>query len=195
MRIILIDNYDSFTYNIVHYLEQLDAVVDVVFNDNSIVPNWEIYDAVVISPGPGLPQESGFLLEWMKTIPTELPVLGICLGLQAMVVHFGGKLRNLENPLHGQSGRLVEISTGHAWSSIPVPIKIGHYHSWVADERSLPLWLEVLAVDEMDRIMALRFFETPWYALQFHPESILSENGIVWFERWIEHCVRPNSIT
>ncbi len=195
MRIILIDNYDSFTYNVVHYLEQLDAVVDVVFNDNSIVPNWEIYDAVVISPGPGLPQESGFLLEWMKTIPAELPVLGICLGLQAMVVHFGGELRNLESPLHGQSGKLVELVSGNVWSPIPLPISIGHYHSWVADENNLPACLEVLALDEKERIMALRHLNLPWYALQFHPESILSEKGILWFDHWLTQSVRPNSIT
>jgi anthranilate synthase/aminodeoxychorismate synthase-like glutamine amidotransferase len=195
MRIILIDNYDSFTYNIVHYLEQLDAVVDVVFNDNAIVPNWEMYEAVVISPGPGLPQESGFLLEWMKTIPAELPVLGICLGLQAMVVHFGGELRNLETPLHGQSGKLVEISSGHAWASIPLPINIGHYHSWVVNENNLPTCLEVLAVDAKERIMAMRHLNLPWYALQFHPESILSEKGILWFDHWLTHCVTSNSIT
>jgi len=195
MRIILIDNYDSFTYNIVHYLEQLNVEVNVVFNDNKVCPDWDAFDAVLISPGPGLPHESGFLMDWLMTIPQNKPVLGICLGLQAMVVHFGGVLRNLESPLHGQSGKLLAISNGNIWSSIAVPIKIGHYHSWVGDERSIPRCLEILARDEEDRVMALRHTEKPWYALQFHPESILSENGMVWFERWIAHCVSPNSIT
>ncbi len=195
MRIILIDNYDSFTYNIVHYLEQLDLEVYVVFNDNLNIPSWEMYDAVVISPGPGLPEESGFLLEWMKAIPAELPVLGICLGLQAMVVHFGGALRNLESPLHGQAGKLEEMAKGNIWSAIPMPINIGHYHSWVANENNLPACLEVLAVDEKKRIMALRHRYLPWHALQFHPESILSEKGILWFDHWLTQSVRPKSIT
>lgn len=176
-------------------MEQLNVEVDVVFNDNEFYPDWNGFDAVLISPGPGLPHESGFLMNWLTNIPKSKPVLGICLGLQAMVVHFGGALRNLESPLHGQSGRLMAISNGNIWSSISVPIKIGHYHSWVADEHSIPRCLDILAVDEEDRIMAVMHKEFPWYALQFHPESILSENGIIWFERWIEHCVRPNSIT
>jgi anthranilate synthase component 2 len=195
MRIILIDNYDSFTYNIVHYLEQLDVEVDVVFNDNLNIPSWEMYDGVVISPGPGLPEESGFLLDWMKTIPETQPVLGICLGLQAMVVHFGGTLRNLESPLHGQAGKLEEMAKGNIWSAIPMPINIGHYHSWVADENNLPATLEVLAWDEKKRIMAVQHAVFPWCALQFHPESILSEKGILWFDHWLNHCVRPKSIT
>lgn len=195
MRIILIDNYDSFTYNIVHYLEQLDVDVDVVFNDNLNFPSWEMYDGVVISPGPGLPEESGFLLDWMKTIPETQPVLGICLGLQAMVVHFGGVLRNLETPLHGQAGKLEEMAKGNIWSAIPMPINIGHYHSWVADENNLPATLEVLAWDEKKRIMAVQHAVFPWCALQFHPESILSEKGILWFDHWLDHCVRPKSIT
>jgi anthranilate synthase/aminodeoxychorismate synthase-like glutamine amidotransferase len=195
MRIILIDNYDSFTYNIVHYMEQLNVEVDVVFNDNAICPDWNGFDAVLISPGPGLPHESGFLMDWLSTIPESKPVLGICLGLQALVLHFGGALRNLESPLHGHSGKLLAISKGNIWSSVPVPIKIGHYHSWVANEHSVPSCMEILARDEEGRVMAVRHSKMPWYALQFHPESILSENGIIWFERWIEHCVRPNSIT
>jgi anthranilate synthase component 2 len=195
MRIILIDNYDSFTYNIVHYLEQLDVEVDVVFNDNLNIPSWEMCDGVVISPGPGLPEESGFLLDWMKTIPETQPVLGICLGLQAMVVHFGGVLRNLETPLHGQAGKLEEMAKGNIWSAIPMPINIGHYHSWVADENNLPATLEVLAWDEKKRIMAVQHAVFPWCALQFHPESILSEKGILWFDHWLNHCVRPKSIT
>ena len=195
MRIILIDNYDSFTYNIVHYLEQLDVEVHVVFNDNLNIPSWEMYDAVVVSPGPGLPHESGFLLDWMKTIPETKPVLGICLGLQAMVVHFGGTLRNLETPLHGQAGRLEGMTKGNIWSAIPMPIHIGHYHSWVADENHLPDSLEVLSWDDKKRIMALQHVLFPWRALQFHPESILSEKGILWFDHWLNQCVRPKSIT
>ncbi len=195
MRIILIDNYDSFTYNIVHYLEQLGVKLEVVMNDADVMPEWENFDAVVISPGPGLPKKSGFLLDWLSAIPKDKSVLGVCLGLQSLVVHTGGELLNLPSPLHGQKGFIHQIHSGCIWSEINTPIAIGHYHSWVANLEKLPDCWDIVAKDEQGYVMAIAHKEWPWFAVQFHPESILSEQGILWFDLWLRHGVNRKSIT
>jgi anthranilate synthase component 2 len=195
MRIILIDNYDSFTYNIVHYLEQLGVKLELVMNDVGEMPIWADFDAVVISPGPGLPENSGFLLDWLGVIPNDKPVLGVCLGLQSLVVHTGGEIVNLPAPLHGQKGVIHEIQLGCIWSDISTPVAIGHYHSWVANPEKLPDCWDILAKDEQGHIMAIAHKERPWFAVQFHPESILSDQGILWFDLWLSQGVSRKSLT
>lgn len=185
MRIILIDNYDSFTWNIVHYLEQCDCLVDVVKNDVGDMPDWGKYAGCVISPGPGLPQDAGHLMGWLKEIPSGLPVLGICLGLQSLVVHTGGELRNLHQPLHGKMGFAIKTGKGKLWQSMPERMAVAHYHSWVADEDRLPQQWRIGFVSDDQLILAIEHESKPWSAVQFHPESILSQDGIRWFQLWL----------
>jgi len=184
MQIILIDNYDSFTYNLVHYFEKWGAQVQVVLHDES-EPSWDLYDACVISPGPGLPQESANLLSWMAAWKhTKKPLLGICLGLQAMVIQAGGQIQQMEFPLHGVEGRILSISTSSIWNNLNTPLAIGHYHSWRADPNDFPSEYRITAVDERQQIMAIENSFTHWYGLQFHPESIITQNGYDWIAAW-----------
>ena len=184
MRIILIDNYDSFTYNLVHYFEKWGAEVDVVLNDAE-VPDWTLYDACVISPGPGLPEESNQLLEWTALwMETQKPLLGVCLGLQAMVMSRGGKLKQLKSPLHGVEGYIQEIMPHSIWAHLSFPQTIAHYHSWVADERAFPDSLKITARDGNQEIMVIENRENAWFGVQFHPESIMTPDGFQWIELW-----------
>ncbi len=186
MRIILIDNYDSFTWNIVHYLEQCNCHVEVVMNDALVSPNWENYDACVISPGPGLPAESGHLLQWISSFPDHLHVLGICLGLQALVVSTGGELINLSAPLHGQEGRAISLGKSEIWKDMRSEEIVAHYHSWVADPETISDQWCIGFVSKDNLTMTVEHNQRKWSAVQFHPESILTENGIRWFEYWLQ---------
>jgi anthranilate synthase component 2 len=184
MQIILIDNYDSFTYNLVHYLEKWGAQVHVVLNDSS-EPNWTLYDACVISPGPGLPQESAHLMNWMQAwSKTKKPLLGICLGLQAMILHAGGNIKQMENPLHGVEGRLKELDKTSIWHSMKTTQSIGHYHSWMADPNTFPTEYHITAWDEKQQIMVIENHYSHWYGVQFHPESIITKEGYAWIATW-----------
>jgi anthranilate synthase component 2 len=186
MRIILIDNYDSFTYNLVHYFEKWGAQVDVVLNDGE-EPCWASYDACVVSPGPGLPDESNQLLRWLtQWMETKKPILGVCLGLQAMVQSLGGSLKQLSAPLHGVEGKINQLSSSSLWASLSFPQTIAHYHSWVADEQSIPGVLQVTARDGNDEIMVMENRELGWFGVQFHPESIMTPDGFCWIEKWCE---------
>jgi anthranilate synthase component 2 len=186
MRIILIDNYDSFTWNIVHYLEQCNCQVDVVKNDVAVIPNWLLYDGCVISPGPGLPEDSGNLLKWISLFPEKLPVLGVCLGLQAMVVFSGGTLINLPLPLHGQESEVIATGRGEIWNEMNKCEVVAHYHSWAANASELPKIWKVSFVSGDNIVMAIEHTHRMWCAVQFHPESILSNDGIRWFQFWLQ---------
>ncbi len=186
MRIILIDNYDSFTWNIVHYLEQCGCEVSIIQNDAVLMPQWELFDACVVSPGPGMPNESGHLLDWIGEIPEDMPVMGICLGLQALVVESGGQLQQMAQPLHGVQTRIRRAEPSSTWRNLPETCLVGHYHSWIADSVELPMEWRMVFVDEQNRIMAIEHEQMPRCAVQFHPESILSENGMLWISEWIQ---------
>jgi anthranilate synthase component II len=184
MRIILIDNYDSFTYNLVHYFEKWGAQVDVVLNDGE-TPSWVLYDACVVSPGPGLPDESNKLMSWLiQWREMGKPLLGVCLGLQAMVQSQGGGLKQLAAPMHGVEGEIKEIATSSLWSSLTYPQTIAHYHSWVADEQRIPPHLQVTARDVNNEIMVVENRDLGWFGVQFHPESIMTPDGFRWIELW-----------
>lgn len=185
MRIILIDNYDSFTWNIVHYLEQCNCQLEVVKNDDP-APIWRDYDACVISPGPGLPHEAGNLLKWMSEFPGTLPVMGVCLGMQAMAVYTGGQLINLSSPLHGVEGVVVKTEYNGIWKDMGKKEVVAHYHSWIVDARKLPEEWKVSFVSEDNLLMAIENSQRPWCAVQFHPESIMCNEGIRWFQFWLQ---------
>ena len=184
-RIAIIDNYDSFTYNLVHYLEEItDGVVDVFLNDQVSIDDLNNYDALVISPGPGIPSEAGLTLEIIKHFAGKKPILGICLGHQAIAEAFGGQLRQLDQVLHGVVRVCTITKQDEIFKGINNKFETGRYHSWVPDEKTFPSCLEILATDEQDCIMVLKHKEHSIYAMQFHPESIMTPEGKLMLRNW-----------
>jgi anthranilate synthase component 2 len=184
-RIAIIDNYDSFTYNLVHYLDEItDGVVDVFLNDHVIIDDLKAYDALVISPGPGIPTEAGLTLEIIKHFAGKKPILGICLGHQAIAEAFGGQLRQLDQVLHGVVRVCTITKQDEIFNGINNNFETGRYHSWVPDEKTFPSCLEILATDEQNCIMVLKHKEHSIYAMQFHPESIMTPDGKMMLRNW-----------
>lgn len=185
MRILLLDNFDSFTYTIAHYLEQLDVEVCVENNRDFDLKTLSEYEAVVLSPGPGLPKTAGNLMEVIdKSIELNKPMLGICLGMQAIVAHFGGELYNLPDVKHGQKVGVKILEESLLFQSIPRTIYVGLYHSWAVTQ-PLPEGLRATAISSEGVLMAVEYKRLPIYAVQFHPESILSEFGLDVFRNFI----------
>lgn len=175
-KILVIDNYDSFTYNLVHYLEDLDAVVTVVRNDKIEPKDCLQYDAIVLSPGPGIPKEAGRLMEIIDLAKDEVPMLGICLGHQAITEAYGGKIVNLTKVYHGIA-TTMQHEGNELFAGVDHEFEAGRYHSWNAQESDFPDSLQVIARDEDDQIMALKHKELPIYGVQFHPESVMTPQG------------------
>lgn len=189
MRILLFDNYDSFTYNLVHLLEAVDPTVkvDVLLNDVKDFSRWQEYDKIVLSPGPGLPNESGNLLRFIAEVEGKRPVLGVCLGLQALVVHYGGSLKNLDNVLHGVAiPTIITDSSEPVFDGLPASLPTGRYHSWVADPEKMPAVLRCVATDPDGQVMAVRHQHHDTFAVQFHPESVLTPDGAQILANWIK---------
>lgn len=178
MQLLVIDNYDSFTYNLVQYLRELgSASIEVFRNDQLELEAMETYDAIVLSPGPGLPHQAGLLLDIIKTYSGKKPILGICLGHQAIGQVFGAELENLTKVYHGLATPIELLSATGIFEGQSSPLTVGRYHSWVVDKSTLPPCLEVLAEDEQGQIMAMQHQEHPTIGLQFHPESVLTPTG------------------
>ncbi len=179
MKVLVLDNYDSFTYNLVHYIEEITGKLpDVYRNDELFVEDIKDYDVIVLSPGPGLPSEAGILNEVIKTYAGKIPMLGVCLGLQAIVEVFGGELENLETVFHGVSS-MVNVTKNDCvlFKNLPKNIEVARYHSWVASKHNFPTELEITCEDEDGKIMAVRHKKYNIEAVQFHPESILTPDG------------------
>jgi anthranilate synthase component II len=186
MHILLIDNYDSFTYNLGHYLGYFTQSVRVVRNDQVRQCDLDWCDKLLISPGPGLPSQAGSVETIIRDYAGVKPILGVCLGLQAIVTTFGGSLRNLPQVLHGVAlPTIILDSDDYLFKDISSPFRCGRYHSWVADV--LPDSLECIAGDEQGEIMALRHKKADIRAVQFHPESVLTENGLLLIGNWVKH--------
>jgi anthranilate synthase component 2 len=189
-KLLLIDNYDSFTWNLVHYLEAiLDAQVDVVRNDEITILNAAKYSHLVFSPGPGLPNESGMMMDLIAQFHTTKPMLGVCLGQQAIAQYFGAELQQLENPIHGLERECFisdEFKDHPFFSNISSPFTVGRYHSWVVNKVNLPSDLQIMAVDSGGEIMALKHSRFPVYGVQFHPESIMTPSGKSILENWLQ---------
>ena len=187
MRILVIDNYDSFVYNLVHYLQEFGCETKVVRNDKINFSEINDYDKILLSPGPGIPSEAGKMMTVIKKIAGRKPILGVCLGHQAIGQFFGGKLINLKKVYHGVAENMhVTDKTDYLFNNIPGKIKVGRYHSWIVD-KNIPETLSVTAIDDDGRIMALKHNEHDIRGVQFHPESILTEYGKRIMKNWAEN--------
>ena len=179
MKIILLDNYDSFTYNLLHYIGELGAEVATFRNDKVTVDEIATMkpDGIVISPGPGTPQQSGICLELIKTLSGKIPIFGVCLGMQAMGEAFGGKVVRAPTPMHGKVSDIYHEGRT-VFKGLPIPFKATRYHSLVVERSSLPDCLEITAITADDGlIMGLSHKQHITHGVQFHPESIASEHG------------------
>lgn len=184
-KIVVIDNYDSFTYNLVHYLRDLECEVMVFRNDNIDQDVLTRCDAIVLSPGPGIPSEAGDLMDVIDTYKGQKPILGICLGHQAIAESYGGKISNMKEVFHGMEDRLVvEDREDPLFEGLPEEFNVAKYHSWIV-KKTLPKELKVIAKDVDGRVMAIRHEKENVVGLQFHPESIITENGKELMKNWI----------
>ncbi len=187
MNIVIIDNYDSFTYNLSHLLKELGATVTVFRNDQFELPELEPFDKIVLSPGPGIPSEAGLLLQVIATYAERKPILGVCLGHQAIGEFFGGKLTNLSDVFHGVQTPVDIVVDDYTFESLDKRIDVGRYHSWVVDTEGLPDCLEVTAVSPEGQVMALRHKQLDIHGIQFHPESVLTPCGKTIVGNWLKH--------
>jgi anthranilate synthase component 2 len=189
MKILMVDNYDSFTYNVVHMLESFDGVEVVVRRNDAVSVEEALgFQKIVLSPGPGLPAEAGAMPEIVRACASSRSILGVCLGHQCIGEIFGGELFNLSTPLHGKATpvRIVEPDEV-LFKGLPEVITVGRYHSWVVKKDSFPADLQVTAVDGDGEVMALRHRVFDVRGVQFHPESILTETGRQMLENWVVH--------
>lgn len=187
MRLLIIDNYDSFTYNIVHAIRSLGIEPDIYRNDMISINQIEQYDKIIISPGPGIPSEAGIVPEMLKRYAASKPILGICLGHQAIGECFGATLKNLPTVYHGVKSTIEIHTDDYLFAGLPAAIEVGRYHSWVVSKDNFPACLEILATSPDGEIMALRHREHDIRGVQFHPESILTPEGITILRNWINH--------
>ncbi|PCH54079.1 MAG: aminodeoxychorismate/anthranilate synthase component II [Flavobacteriaceae bacterium] len=179
MKIVIIDNYDSFTYNLVHMVEDITGEYPSVFrNDEISIEAIDEYDLIILSPGPGIPNEAGILKEVIKTYATTKPIFGVCLGLQAITEVFGGSLENLDAVFHGVATTMkVTDSDAIIYKDLPTKFEAARYHSWIASLKDFPSELEITSVDEFGDIMSLQHKTYNISAVQYHPESILTPLG------------------
>lgn len=185
-KILVIDNYDSFTFNLVHLLNETGHTATVWRNDKFTIENVESFDKILLSPGPGIPSEAGLLLEVIRTYAPTKSILGICLGMQAIGEVFGGELYNLTRPVHGRATTIkITDPKETLFNNCPVEFKVGRYHSWAVKSDSVPASLMVTSTDADGVIMALKHLEYDVKGVQFHPESILTENGKQMIANWL----------
>ena len=187
--ILIIDNYDSFTYNLVQYFEEITGERPIVKrNDEITLEEVGAYDKIVLSPGPGLPKESGILCDVIKTYASTKSILGVCLGLQAIGEVFGGELENLEEVYHGMATPVeILVKSEPIFEGMPEMIEVGRYHSWVVSNKNIPAELEITAVDKNGQIMAMTHREYDVRGVQFHPESIMTKEGMKMLENWVKN--------
>lgn len=185
LRVVVIDNYDSFTYNLVHLVRHLGANVTVYRNDQFVLADLETFDKIILSPGPGIPAEAGLLLDVIRTYAGRKPILGVCLGHQAIGEVFGGSLTNLSDVFHGVATEGTQLQNDPIFASLPRRITMGRYHSWVVDRDTLPACLEVTAESDEGYVMALRHRDYDIHGIQFHPESVLTPQGGTIVSNWL----------
>ena len=188
MKILVFDNYDSFTYNLVHLVQKITGEkVDVFRNDEIPMEKVKDYDKIILSPGPGIPKEAGMLLPLIKEYASSKSILGVCLGHQAIGEAFGGMLENLSTVYHGVATKIMnnEIDS-RLFNGLPSEISVGRYHSWIISEEGFPDVLEITARDENNYIMALQHKSYDIQGVQFHPESVLTPDGETILRNWLK---------
>jgi len=186
LRILIVDNYDSFTFNLYHYVKQFNFDVEVLKNDKIKLNDIKLYDKIILSPGPGLPSEHHNLFEIIKKSINK-PLLGVCLGHQAIAEFFGAKLVNLSSVNHGISSLISIINDDYIFDNISKEINVGLYHSWVIDKNNFPACLKITSVNSDGFISSYKHISLDIRGVQFHPESILTENGLKMIENWIKN--------
>ncbi|HEY4618834.1 MAG TPA: aminodeoxychorismate/anthranilate synthase component II [Flavobacterium sp.] len=190
-KILVIDNYDSFTYNLVHYLEDLDCEVTVYRNDEFDIEEIASFDKILLSPGPGIPEEAGLLKDVIRKYAATKSILGVCLGQQAIGEVFGGTLSNLDKVYHGVATMVKTVVDDELlFEGLGNEFEVGRYHSWVVDS-SLPDVLEATSFDENGQVMSLRHKTFDVRGVQFHPESVLTPNGKRILENWVKSPIAP----
>ncbi len=194
-RILVIDNYDSFVYNLVQYLAQIGAEVEVWRNDDPRFDDasWpDGFDGVLLSPGPGTPEEAGVCIDVVRTVGGRVPIFGVCLGLQSISVAFGGVVGRAPELLHGKTSAVMHDGRG-IFAGLPSPLTATRYHSLALDPETVPDELEVSATTESGVIMAVRHKTLPIESVQFHPESVLTEGGYQMLANWLVACGDPDA--
>ena len=187
MKVLVIDNYDSFVFNLVHLIHEIGVRNIVVRKNNKIIiDEIEDYDKILLSPGPGLPVHAGIMPDIIRVYAAKKSILGVCLGHQAIAESFGSKLINLKEPLHGIASKMDILKNDYLFDGISKSFTVGHYHSWVV-ANELPVKLDCISRDEKNNIMAIRHNEYDIRGVQFHPESVLTENGKQIITNWINH--------
>ncbi|MGZ5198059.1 MAG: anthranilate synthase component II [Kaistella sp.] len=178
MKILVFDNYDSFTYNLVQIIEQImGEKVEVFRNDQIPLEDIEKYDKIILSPGPGIPEEAGILVDVIKKYAPTKSIMGVCLGQQAIAEAFGGSLINLSEIYHGVATESTQIKEHKIFKNLPETLEVGRYHSWAVNPEDFPEELEITSVDKNGMIMSLKHKIYDVHAVQYHPESILTPDG------------------
>ena len=187
MKVLLFDNYDSFTYNLLHILREIGVSTEVYRNDRIALDEVERFDKIILSPGPGIPEEAGILLPLIRRYAPHKSILGVCLGEQAIGEAFGASLENLSEVYHGVQTPVKLVAHDYIFDGLEQTLMVGRYHSWVVRRSGLPDCLTVTAEDGQDHIMALRHKTYDVHGVQFHPESILTPQGKRVVENFINH--------
>lgn len=185
-KVLIIDNYDSFTYNLLHQLQDAGATVEIKKNDEIKLKEVEEFDRILLSPGPGLPSEAGIMPELIKEFSSSKSILGVCLGHQALGEAYGAKLKNLKNVFHGVALPVLFENEEPLFKNIKNPMTAGRYHSWSIDEEAFPDHLAIIARDQFNNIMAIKHKHLRLYGVQFHPESIMTPFGSEIINNWLK---------
>ena len=184
-NIVIIDNYDSFTYNLYHLVRALGADTHVVRNDKFTMDQLEPFDKIILSPGPGIPSEAGLLMDVLACYATRKPILGICLGHQAIGEHSGGELVNLSQVYHGVATESRQVEPDYLFEGLPQNLQVGRYHSWAVRADNLPPCLQVTSLSPDGCIMSMRHCDLDIRGIQYHPESVLTPDGARIIANWI----------
>ncbi len=193
MKTVIIDNYDSFTYNLYHLVREAGVEATAVRNDAFRLEDLADYDKIILSPGPGIPEEAGLLLDVIRTYAGRKPMLGVCLGHQAIGQVFGARLTNLSEVFHGVQAPCLLTGEDHLFHGLPRRFPVGRYHSWVVSREGFPNCLQVTAASEEGHVMALRHRDYDIHGIQFHPESVLTPGGRAIVENFLRHTPPQSS--